>query len=336
MTKALVTGANGLLGQALVTRLRADGVFVRAFIRPGQPNRSHADETCYGDLADTESLRRAIGPETDWVFHAGARVRTDGSWKDFESVNIHATAEILRLSVQEGVRRIIHVSSLGVYGVPHDGAVISEDSAFDEGATERGFYARSKAEADRLVLAAIDEGAPAIIVRPGLLYGPGKKPPLGRRVLSLGPLRVVLAGRDYLLPLAYVDNVAAALCLAASREGAVGRAYTIVDAHVRQEDHLKLYREVTGASWRAVYLPLGGVRIAARAVESLARGLGRKPPITAHQVERTLCSATFDGRRASDELGWSPHIGIRESMQRSLLAGRRDEARSAPAERSPG
>lgn len=336
MIRALVTGANGLLGRALVTRLRADGVIVRAFVRPGQANQSLADETCYGDLADTESLRRAIGSETDWIFHAGARVRTDGSWRDFENVNVLATAEILRLAVQGGVRRIIHVSSLGVYGVPHDGAVISEESAFDEGATERGFYARSKAEADRLVLAAMEKGVPAVIVRPGLLYGPGKKPPLGRRVLSLGPIRVVLAGRDYLLPLAYVDNVAAALCLAASREGAVGRAYTIVDAHVRQEDHLRLYREVTGASWRAVYLPLGGVRLAARAIEAVASGLGRRPPITTHQVERTLRSARFDGRRASEELGWSPHIELRDSMQRSLLVARRTDAPSSLRERSPG
>ena len=47
------------------------------------------------------------------------------------------------------MRRIVHVSSLSVYAVPTDGATMTEDSPYDDGGEERGFYARSKLLADQ-------------------------------------------------------------------------------------------------------------------------------------------------------------------------------------------
>ena len=171
-------------------------------------------------------------------------------------------------------------------------------------------------------------GAPVTIVRPGLLYGPGRTPPLARRVAALGPLRILLASPDYLLPLAYVDNVADAIVLAARTPAARGRAYTIVDVHARQADYARLYRQCAGASWTPVYAPLGLVRAAASAAERAAGLLGRRSPITRHQVERTLRSATFVTRRAHDELGWQPRVPLDEALRRSFAAAARAERRA--------
>ena len=235
--KALVTGATGFLGAATVARLRAEGITVRALVRPGR--RSQADEQIEGDLCDAASLTRAV-EGVDWVIHAGARVSTSGRWEEFEAANVHATETIIQRAMAAGVSRIVHVSSLSVYAVPVDGATITEESAYDDDGGERGFYARSKLAADRVAMAAIAAGAPLTVVRPGLLYGPGRTPPLARRAIAAGPLRVMLASPNYLLPLAYVDNVADALLLAARRPEAQGRAYTIVDVHARQGDYARL------------------------------------------------------------------------------------------------
>lgn len=320
--KALVTGASGFLGEALVARLRVQGVVVRALVRPGGRRPSAADELCEGDLTDPDSLRRACAGGIDWVLHAGALVRTGGRWEDFESVNVLGTRALIEAARAAGVARMVHVSSLGVYAVPADGAVIAEDSSFEATPAERGHYARSKGEADRLCLAAIGEGAALTIVRPGILYGPGRRPPLGRRVIALGPLRIVVAGRRYLLPLSYVDNVADAILLAAERAAALGRAYTLVDTHVPQAEYLRLYREASGAGWMPLYVPLSLVRLAASSIERVALALGRRPPLTRHQVERTLLSATFDTRRAREELGWEPRIDVRSGLRRALAPRR--------------
>jgi nucleoside-diphosphate-sugar epimerase len=329
--KALVTGATGFLGAAVVARLRNDGVRVRALVRSADA-RTGAEERCVGDLRDAEALRRAVDG-VDWVVHAGARVSTSGAWGEFEAVNVGATETLIRHAVEAGVSRFVHVSSLSVYAVPADGAVVSEDSAYDDGAGERGFYARSKLAADALASRAMRGGAPLTIVRPGLLYGPGRVPPLARRSAALGPLRLLLASPDYLLPLAYVDNVADAIALAAAAPVAAGRAYTIVDVLARQADYARLYRRVSGGRWLPIYVPLLALRAAASGAERVASALGRRPPITRHQVERTLRSATFLTRRAQDELGWQPRVPLEQALRRSFAArnGRAADSAGAPA-----
>lgn len=243
--RALVTGAAGFLGTAIVRRLRFEGTIVRALQRPGGRQAMEADETLSGDLQNIESMPQAF-EGVDFVVHAGARVSTSGSWEEFEATNVTATGAVIRMATAAGASRIVHVSSLSVYAVPNDGAVVREDDPYDEGAEERGCYARSKQAADRLAMTAIREGAPVTILRPGLLYGPGRNAPLGRRVMGVGPFLLVLASPGYLLPLAYVDNVADGVVLALTADQAEGRAYTIVDAHVPQRQHLDRYRELSG------------------------------------------------------------------------------------------
>jgi nucleoside-diphosphate-sugar epimerase len=315
--RALVTGAAGFLGASVVRRFRSEGVIVRALLRPGGAQHTDADEVVAADLRSIESLPGAFA-DVDWVVHAGARVSTTGNWEEFESTNVTATGAVIRMATAAGAKRVVHVSSLSVYAVPHDGAVIREDDAYDDGAGERGFYARSKQAADRLAMDAIRDGAPVSVVRPGLLYGPGRVLPLGRRVIRAGRFLVVLASRGYLLPLAYVDNVADAIYLAASGDRAEGRAYTIVDEHVTQREHLETFRELSGDRRIPLYPPLGFVRAAAGAVERAAGLVGRRSPVTRHQVERTLRSATFDAQRAREELGWKPNVSVREAMRRTL------------------
>jgi nucleoside-diphosphate-sugar epimerase len=318
----LVTGAAGFLGGALVARLRADRLRVRAFVRPGRA--VDGDERVEGDLRDRGALERAV-VGVDYVVHAGARVATTGSWDEFEATNVDATTALIEAARAAGVRRMVHISSLSVYAVPADGAVITEDSPYDDGGGERGCYARSKLLADRAAMAAIAAGAPVTVVRPGLLYGPGQRPSLARRAIGIGPLRLLLARRGYLLPLAYVENVADAIALALARDAARGRAYTIVDVHAPQAAYARLYRQMQGGNWVPIYLPLGLVRGGVSAIETLARLVGRRAPISRHQVERTLRSATFSTRRAREELGWQPRIALDEALRRSFTAPRRRE-----------
>ncbi len=325
---ALVTGAGGFLGRSVVRRLHAEGVRVRAFCRPGGSGCAEADEVCHGDLRSSDDLASAV-KGMELVVHAGARVSTTGSWDEFQTTNVDATRTLIRLAVRDRVRRFVHVSSLSVYAVPCDGAQVTEDSGFEPAGGDRGHYARSKLAADQVASEAARTGAPVAIVRPGLLYGPGKKPPLARRAITVGPSLVVFARPDYLLPLAYVDNVADAVYLAATSAAAVGRAYTVVDQHVAQRDYLRLYRSVAGASWSPIFVPVGLLPPAVGAAESLLRLIGRRPPVSRHQIERTIWSATFSTARATAELGWRPRVPLEAALRRSLAP--EEDARRTPA-----
>jgi nucleoside-diphosphate-sugar epimerase len=131
-----------------------------------------------------------------------------------------------------------------------------------------------------------------------------------------------MARRGYLLPLAYVDNAADAIVRALNTDAARGRAYTIVDVHAPQAAYARLYRQVQGGNWMPFYLPLGLLRAGVSGVERLARLAGRRAPISRHQVDRTLRSATFTSRRAQQELGWSPRVALDEALRRSFAAPR--------------
>jgi nucleoside-diphosphate-sugar epimerase len=315
--KAFVSGASGFLGRHIVKRLRAENVWVRTLVRYSSTKPVAADEVLEGDLRDQQTLERAV-QGVDLVFHAGARVATSGSWEEFEATNVTATDRLIQAAVAAKVKRFVHVSSLSVYAVPFDGAVITEDSPYEGGAGERGFYARSKLAADEIACRAMAAGAPVTVVRPGLLFGPGRRPPLARRAIAAGPLRFILARPTYRLPLAYVENVADALWLAARTPAACGRAYTVVDVHAQQSDYLRLVREITGQRFYSIFVPIPVLMLAVAGAEAAARKLQRRSPISTHQVQRTVWSAEFDVRRAEVELGWTPRVPLPDALRRSF------------------
>jgi nucleoside-diphosphate-sugar epimerase len=252
------------------------------------------------------------------VLHTAARVATSGTWAEFYAANVEGTAALIRASVAAGVRRIVHVSSLSVYAVPADGVTVTEESGYEAGAPDRGLYARSKLIADRLALQAAHGGAPVTVIRPGLLYGPGRRPPLARRAIAAGPFRVVLGNPRYLLPMSFVENVAEAVWCAALAEGVAARAYTIVDCNVPQAEYARLYREAAGEHWQPLYVPAALLLPAARLAELGFGLLRRASPLTRHQLRRTTWSAYYDCGRAERELGWQPRVALAEGLRRSF------------------
>ncbi|MFI5396475.1 MAG: NAD-dependent epimerase/dehydratase family protein [Candidatus Binatia bacterium] len=328
--KALVTGASGFLGRSVVRRLLSDGFEVRALVRAGRRLDCTGVEVYPGDICDEAAVAGATRG-MDLVVHCAARVETSGKWEEFAEVNVRGTRRVIRAAQSAGVRCIVHISSLGVYAVPHDGVSIGEESAYESEGESRGHYSRSKLAADRLALDAARRGAPVVVLRPGLLYGPGKRPPLARQSFSVKRFKLILATRRYPLPLAYVDNVADAVLLAARSDAAIGNAFTIVDENVSQVQYVDAYCEASGETWHPVFLPVRAVAVAALVLERGLRLARRRSPITYHQVRRATLAANFDCSRAERLLGWRPAVGVREGLQRTFESLRRDAAHTGTA-----
>jgi len=312
----LVTGAAGFLGRRVARRLLADGHQVRGLVRPRRGGEVEGVLAVEGDLRNDHDLQRAT-EGVDAVVHCGAVVRTSGAWQEFQATNVDATGRLIELA---GARPMVHVSSLSVYDVRRDGEVITEESPYESGAESRGFYSRSKLAADELAMAAAANGAPVTVVRPGVLYGPGRRPPLARQSVALGRWRLILGRSDYLLPLVHGDNVADAIAAALERPVARGRAYTLVDPQVPLSEYLVDYRAAARADWRPVFVPAGVLLPVVEAAGLLFRALGRRPPVNAHQIQRATWSATYDCSRARQELGWTSRVRLLEGLRQSLGA----------------
>ena len=163
--KALVTGANGFLGRRIVRRL---AVKVSRY-GPGAARPQHrCRRRDFRGRCLRRGHRRGGRQGRDSVVHAAARVATTGGpWEAFAEPNIRGTRRVIRAAQGAGVRRIVHISSLGVYAVPRGGVTITEDSPYESESSARGHYSRSKLAADRLALSEAQRGAPVVVLRPG-------------------------------------------------------------------------------------------------------------------------------------------------------------------------
>ena len=233
----LVTGASGGVGSAVVDALVARGERVRVLVR-SLPSKRAGIEVVLGDLTDEAVVDRAVRGARK-VIHLGAATR--GSWAEHEATTIGGTRHVVEACRRHGVEKLIHVSSLSVLdwsGAP-SGAPMTEDSPLEPHPEQRGFYTQAKLGAERVVRQSVeDHGLPAVILRPGQIFG-GKLPlvtnAVGRR---LGLLWVVLGDGQLPLPLVYLDDVVRSILLAADGPLCKGEIVQIVDSEVLRQDEV--------------------------------------------------------------------------------------------------
>jgi nucleoside-diphosphate-sugar epimerase len=320
--KACVTGATGFIGGPLVKRLLAGGASVRVLARPSQ--RADQLETTgaqvvRGDLRDAAAISRAV-EKADVVFHIAAKVNPPGGKSDFFETNVGGTESVLKASLERGAGKVIYLSSISVYGLVREGEQIDEEVGFDPMPQSRDFYAQSKIAADELASSFSQKtGLPVAIVRPGLIYGPGRPLPLGLLGFSVGGTSVVFGKPSIRVPLNYTENLLDAMQAASQIRHEGLRQYIVVD-----DDELTLgqYHAVLSEfeKKRIVYFPSlplrGGIPIA----EAVLRLLPLNPSAGAslHQVRRAMQNRCYVTRRIREETGWAPRVALRDAVQRTI------------------
>jgi nucleoside-diphosphate-sugar epimerase len=110
-----------------------------------------------------------------------------------------------------GCRRLVHLSSMAVYG-PAEGR-ITESAALDG---SLGWYARAKCEAEAHVAGFAAHGGAAVVLRPGCVWGPGSDLWVGRiaRLLQARRLGDLGVAGDGWANLIHVDDVCRAILTA--------------------------------------------------------------------------------------------------------------------------
>ena len=314
----LLTGSTGFLGRHLAQRLAADGRRLRALVRAGTDKKripAEITEIVWGGLDEPAAIERAVAG-IDTVFHLAARVSGGGGRAAFEHDNVTGTRVLLEASARAGVRRFVHVSSAGIFGAGAADTPITESTPLDPEIEKRGDYAWSKAEADRLVRGFSAPGLDCIVVRPGILYGAEQPPFFARLALPIpgaSGRRMIVGSPRALLPLTHVDNAADALVLAAER-GRAGESYNVVDGLFEQGDYLELLRGRGAAHFSPVYVSPSWFAPVAVACEVFSSATGRSLPLSRYKLKRATESLRYDTRRAREELGWQPRIGLPEGV----------------------
>jgi nucleoside-diphosphate-sugar epimerase len=248
--------------------------------------------------------------------------------REYEEANVEGTSRLLRLAAEAGVRNFIYVSSMSVYGVPQDvDAPLNETSPLDERASERGSYTRSKLAADRAVLDfARRRRAPAhrwpriIVLRPGTIYGPGAKVPVGRFQLPSSNSRPLIAGSPRIpTGLVYVDDVVDAMLAAVQSEVPTGSVYNLVESgECNQEQLARTLNQVSGGRIRPRFAPYPLVWAAMLGVDLVSLVRHRKLGTARYRLQRTLTPMRVECTAAQKDLGWRPRVPLAVGLARAL------------------
>ena len=226
MTKYLVTGSTGFIGNRLLGLLKTIDCDVRLLARSKVDNY----ETVVCNLGKDRIPKHTL-ESIDTVFHlAGfAHDMQDPSEVQhlYHAVNVEATVELARLAVISGVKRFVFVSSVKAGGSPLSERCASEG---DQGDPE-GVYGKSKREAElKLLKIGKESGMHISIIRPSLVYGPNVK----------GNLQLMLSGieKGWFPPLPetgnkrsmiHVDDLVRAILLVAADDRANGEIFIATD-----------------------------------------------------------------------------------------------------------
>jgi predicted dehydrogenase/nucleoside-diphosphate-sugar epimerase len=326
--KVLVTGAAGFLGRHLAGALRRCGAEVRVLVRDSTRVSFELEreaEVLEGSVDDRASVGAAV-EGVDLVFHCAAVTTNNIAWEVHQKTNIEGTQIVLEEALQAGVERLVHVSSIIVYGVgdQRNGKLVSETDSYGEDADRWAYYLRSKLAGDRLALKfGRETRLPVTVVRPGVLYGSGLEGPLKKGLIQLGSFRLTVGRPTNSIPLTYVDNVVDGLLLAATVPQAAGEAYNLVD-DPQLDVHTAADRAaaLTGEESRLVPVPKPLLEMAARWLErQKEREDADVPPrLSRFQIAEQACDLRFDAGKARRELGWRPEVGLEDGMRRTLLS----------------
>jgi nucleoside-diphosphate-sugar epimerase len=334
----LVTGASGFLGTALVERLLARGEsHVRCFLRPGSRRErltrlglDAADarvELFEGSLTSAASVNEAL-EGVDCVFHLAAAMR--GSPSDIFMNTVVASSHLLRaLSTRPSVKTVL-VSSLAVYGVSSlpRGQLVDEATPLESHPEWRDPYSHAKIRQERLFWEQRERlGHPMVVLRPGVIYGPGGTALPSRVRIQFPGLFLHLGGRNT-LPLSYLDNCAEAIVIAARHPQADGEAYNVIDDDLpSSREYLRRYRREV-RRLRMLAVPYSMLVLISRAVAAYHRySRGQLPAFfTPYRTAASWKGNSFSNAKLKS-VGWQPLVPTVEGLSRTFayLKSQHDE-----------
>lgn len=323
--RILVTGAGGFLGRTIINALlQVPGVDIVAQVRQpksGEALRAALPAGSRVEVVSANLLTRGdpfrILRSIDVVIHAAAGMR--GAPAEMYLNTVIATRNLLdAMKDAPGVRRVVLVSSFAVYGTYNlgRGAVVNEDTPLEEHPEWRDGYALAKLHQEQLAREKLaDLGREIVVIRPGVIYGPGGTAFSNRVGTSMFGWMFHLGGSNQ-LPLSHVKNCADAIVLAATAPAAAGGTFNVHDDDLPTcAQYLKQFkREVGGV--RSIWIPYWMLMLGSHIVEWYhKKSRGQLPAAFTPYVTRSL----YVGRRYDNarlhSIGWRPRISTAEGMK---------------------
>lgn len=314
----VVTGAAGFIGGHLARTLANRGRPVLAVDIAPCPDALRTPGIRFErlDLRDAAALLPLLRG-ADTVLHlASAHLQANAPEALFREVNVTAAAALVRAAAGAGVRRVVHASTVGVYGHVTSPPA---DEASPTAPVNR--YERTKLEGEHAVRAAAAEaGIELAVLRPAWVYGPGC-PRTAKLLRSVGSGRFFYVGNgDNLRHPVFIDDAVEAFIRAAAAPGAVdSRSFIIAGPRWMP------LREIVDTAARVLGVPAPrrtvprSMLVAAGAAAELAWGAARRePPFSRRSLAFFENDNAFQTAAAREAFGFVARTELEAGLQATV------------------
>jgi len=321
--KIAVTGANGHVGANLCRSLLAEGHQVKALVHQNINSLNGLDlEIIKGSLGDLNSLRN-LCKGAEIVCHLAAMISIDGQKNKLLEVNVEGTKNLIKVIQENGVRRLIHFSSIHALShFPLDQPMDEKRPLVMEGPT---WYEITKSKAEKIVMDATKNGLDAVVINPTAVIGPYDfKPSLVGTVL----IRLYNKSLPALVPGGYnwvdVRDIVRGV-ISAIDKGRKGERYILGGKWVSVLDLATILENVTGKKVIKFMIPTQVAKIGVPFIKIYAKITGQEPLYTFESL-RTLrdVNKMISYEKATAELGYSSRdfeVTIRDTVEWFKLHG---------------
>ncbi len=278
----LVTGAAGYVGSGVVAALVASGRSVRALVHHSHGEAAEGVEHVHGDVTEPESVR-AAAEGCEAIVHLVATL--NGSDAVFEAVNTGGARNAVAAARANGIRRIVHMSALGV-------------------SKEHAPLTRYWGSKYAGKLAVTESGLDWTVMEPSFVFGNNGGALKTFESLIKPPLAPVIGDGRYRHQPVWLGDVATAFVRALERPQTIGRTYGLGGPQVFEfNDLLDELARVTGrAPRRKLHAPAGLMKAQAAVLQYLP------PPlkVTRDQIVMLLAGTECDLGPMRSDLGIEP------------------------------